>query len=141
MNGGILLQSGPIGASSLGIWAITFIFSGVVVVVSWLVRRHYNIAVPAYERIFGPDDDPTDAGHLQDTESRFNSVDQAVAELNRKTEQLHDDIRKVERRQEVVLSNQSAIADALDVDLERPHFYRGGRGDVSPDGGDADAGD
>lgn len=129
----MLLQTGPIGPSSIGVWAVTFIFSGVVVVVAWLVRRHYNIAVPAYERIFGADEDPTDEGHLSDTESHFSSVDDAVADLKRETEQLHDDVRTIERRQEVVLSNQSAIADGLDVDLERPQFYRGGRGDVEPD--------
>jgi len=128
----MLLQTSPIAPSSLGLWAVTFVLGGLVVVVGWLVRRHYNIAVPAYERIFGNDDDPTDDGHLSDSEDRFDELSESHSNLAEEVDSIHDDVRKLDRRQELVLSNQNAIAQELGVDLERPRFYRGGRGDVDP---------
>jgi len=132
----MLLQSGPIAPSSLGLWAVTFILGGLAVVVAWLVKRHFNYAVPAYERIFGTEEDDTDDGHLVDSYERFDTIDEALSDMNQEVDQVHDDVRKVERRQEMVLSNQKTIAKALEVDLETPRFYRGGRGDVDPDSSD-----
>lgn len=129
----MLLQSGPIAPSSLGLWAVTFILGGLVVGFAWLVRRHYNYAVPAYKRIFGNDDDPTDDGHLKHSDDRFDELSESQADLSQEVDSIHDDVRKVERRQELVLSNQNAIASELGVDLERPRFYRGGRGDIDAD--------
>lgn len=120
----MLLQPGAIAPSSLGLWALTFILGGLVAGFGWLVRRHYSIAVPAYRRIFGNESDPTDDGHLADTESRFDTVDEAIAGLKRETDSIHDDVKTVERRQDTVLSNQTAIAEALDVDLENPRSHR-----------------
>ena len=137
----MLLQASPIAPSSLGLWAVTFVLGGLVVVVGWLVRRHYNIAVPAYERIFGNDDDPTDDGHLSDSEDRFDELSESHAALSEEVDSIHDDVRKLDRRQELVLSNQNAIAQELGVDLERPRFYRGGRGDVDPGDHDAEPND
>lgn len=134
----MLLQAGPIAPSSIGIWALTFLLGGLSAVVAWLVRRHYAFAVPAYERIFGTEDDDTDDGHLVNSYERFNSIDDAVVELQRETDQVHDDVRKVERRQELVLSNQKTIANALDVDLDSPRVYRAGRGDVDRDAGSSE---
>jgi len=128
----MLIQASPIAPSSLGLWAVTFVLGGLATVVVWLVKRHFDYAVPAYRRIFGKEEDETDDGHLVDSYERFNSLDEAVTELQRETDQVHDDVRKVERRQELVLSNQKTIANALDVDLDTPRFYRGGRGDVDP---------
>lgn len=124
------LQVGPIGPSSIGAWAITVIIIAIGATVIWLVHRHYNYAMPVYRRVFGDDDDPTHDGHLQDTSDRFDEIDDAVADLNQETDDIHDDVRTIERRQEHVLSNQKSIASALDVDLDEPHFYRTGRGDV-----------
>jgi hypothetical protein len=132
----MLLQSGPIAPSSIGLWAVTFILGGLVAIVAWLVRRHYSIAVPAHDRIFGNGDDPTDDGHLADADVRFDQLGDAHAALSDEVDSIHDDVRKVDRRQELVLSNQAAIADALDVELERPRFYRVGRGDTKHDHGD-----
>lgn len=136
-----VLQQGPIAPSSLGLWAVTFILGGLVVVVGWLVRRHYNYAVPAYDRIFGNDADPTDDGHLAHSDTRFDELSKSHAALEEEVDLVHDDVRKVDRRQELVLSNQNAIAQELGVDLERPRFYRGGRGSVDPGDGDAEPSD
>jgi hypothetical protein len=135
----MLLQSGPITPSSLGLWAVTFILGGLVVVVAWLTRRHYNVALPTYKRVFGNDDDPTDDGHLADSADRFDGLEESHTGLRKEVDSIHDDVRKVERRQELVLSNQNAIASELGVDLERPRFYRGGRGDIDVDGDRDDA--
>lgn len=137
----MLLQSGPIAPSSLGLWAVTFVLGGLVVVVGWLVRRHYNIALPTYKRVFGDEDDDTRDGHLAHSNDRFDELSEAQSELNEEVDSVHDDVRKLERRQELVLSNQNAIASELGVDLERPRFYRGGRGDVEPDRDDPSPGD
>lgn len=126
----MLFQTGAIEASSLGLWAVTFVLGGLVVVVAWLVRRHYHIAVPAYTRIFGDEDDPTADGHLATTDDRFDELSESHAELADEIDTLHDEVRKVDRRTELVLSNQNAIAEQLDADLERPRFYRTARGDV-----------
>lgn len=135
-KGGImLLQSGPIAPSSLGLWAVTFILGGLVVGFAWLVRRHFNYAVPAYKRLFGSDEDDTQDGHLVHSDGRFDQLDSAHSELAEEVDDIHDDVRKLERRTESVLSNQQAIADQLGVDLERPRFYRGG-GDDAPDPAD-----
>ena len=107
-------------------------------IVSWLVwlsMRHINYAVPAYKRLFGKENDDTYEGHLVDSDTRFDELDDAHSELSTEVDSIHDDVRKVERRQESVLSNQQAIADQLGVDLERPRFYRGG-GDDAPDPAD-----
>lgn len=136
----MLLQAGPIAPSSLGLWAVTFVLGGLVVVVAWLVRRHFTFAVPVYRRVFGDEDDPTSDGHLADSESRFDRLDESNTELRKEFEEmhadlreevddLHGDVRKVERRQEVSISNQAAIAEELGVDLDRPNVYREGRSD------------
>lgn len=130
----MLLQAGAIAPSSLGLWAVTFVLGGLVVTVAWLVKRHYNIALPVYRRVFGDEDDPTSDGHLSDSERRFDNVDAAIEEirdevdgLQKDVDEVHDDVRKVERRQEVSISNQAAIADELGVELDRPNLYREGR--------------
>lgn len=136
----MLLQSGPIAPSSLGLWAVTFILGGLVTWAVWLTLRHFNYAVPAYKRIFGNEDDPTDDGHLAHSSDRFDELSESQADLTQEVESIHDDVRKFERRQELVLSNQNAIASELGVDLERPRFYRGGRGEVDPGDRDRDEG-
>lgn len=133
-----MIQSGPIAPSSLGLWAVTFLLGGLVAWCAWLTLRHFNYARPAYDRLFGDDGDDTRDGHLVASGDRFDDLDTAHREVRQEVEALHDDVRKLERRQETTLSNQTAIAEALDVDLERPRFYRGGRGDVDPDADGAD---
>lgn len=135
----MLLQTGPIAPSSLGIWALTFVLGGLVVVVGWLVRRHFNYAVPAHERIFGTDEDDTADGHLVDSSERFNTIDDSVAHLDEEVDDVRRTVRKVERRQDTVLSNQAAIADELGVDLQQPRVF-----DPTAErdsGGDSDTGD
>ena len=109
---------------------VVFGFGSIVSWLAFLTMRHYNYVKPAYERLFGDDGDDTREGHLTDAKSRFDSIDEAQTDLRTEVDSIHDDLRKVERRQEIVLSNQTAIANGLDVDLERPRFYRSGRGDV-----------
>lgn len=127
-------MAGAIAPSSLGLWAVTFVLGGLVVTVAWLVRRHYNVALPVYRRVFGDNDDPTTDGHLADSEERFDNVDAAIQEIRDEVDGLHEDVeevrdgvRKVERRQEVSISNQAAIAEELGVELDRPNVYREGR--------------
>lgn len=123
----MILNTGPIAPSSLGLWAVTFILGGLVVGFAWLVRRHYQIAVPVYTRVFGDDSDTTDGGHLANSEERFDSLDDATDDIASEVDGLHADVRKLERRQDAVLSNQKAIAEAVGADLERPRIYRAGR--------------
>jgi len=119
----MLLQTGPIAPSSIGLWALTFVLGGLVVVVGWLVRRHFNYAVPAYERIFGTDEDDTADGHLVNSYERFNTIDDSVAHLDEEVDDIRRTVRKVERHQDTLLSNQSAIADELGVDLQQPRVF------------------
>lgn len=120
----MILQTGPIAPSSLGLWAVTFVLGGLVAWASWLTLRHFNFAVPAHRRLFGAEEDETNDGHLSDSNDRFDSLDDAHAELADEVDDVHDDLRKVEKRQEYVLSNQVAIARELGVDLDKPKFYR-----------------
>lgn len=119
----MLVQSGPVAPSSLGLWAVTFVLSGLVAVVAWLVRRHFSYSVPAYKRIFGEDDDKTDDGHLVNSFERLNNIDESVGHLDDEVDDVRRTVHKVERRQDTVLSNQMAIADELGVDLEEPRVF------------------
>jgi hypothetical protein len=113
----MLLQSGPIAPSSLGLWAVTFLLGGIVVILAWLVRRHYAYSVPAYRRIFGDDNDPTSAGYLKDSETRFKEMKDdhdelwsEVTEVRKKTDELNESQLRI-------LHNQEQIANKLDVNL------------------------
>jgi len=94
----------------------------------WLTLRHYDTARPVYNRVLGDDATKQD-GHIDEAESRFNDLDEAHSNLAGRVDRVHEEVRKVEQRQDTVLSNQKKIADGLGVDLDRPRFYRG-----SPDG-------
>lgn len=106
----------------------------------WLTLRHYDTAKPVYNRVLG-DEDLKQDGHIDEANERFDELDDAHSSLADRVDQVHEDVRKVEHRQDTVLSNQKKIADGLGVDLDRPRFYRGGRQGGSVGEGSADGGD
>lgn len=114
---GFLLQSGPIAPSSLGLWAVTFLLGGLVVIVAWLVRRHYAYTVPAYRRIFGVKNDATANGFLEDSEDRFEQMSKDHEELCDKVSSVIDETESLSESQEIILRNQEQIAEKLDVEL------------------------
>lgn len=124
--------------NELLVGTIVFAFGGFASWLAWLSLEWVVKGRPMYERFFGSDADDTADGHLVESHDRFDQLDSAHGELAAEVDDIHDDLRKVENRQEVVLSNQKAIAEGIGVDLERPRFYRAGRasGDRNPPGDD-----
>ena len=106
----------------------------------WLTLRHYDTAKPVYNRVMGDEATKQD-GHISESRERFDELRENHSALADRVDRVHDDVRKVEHRQDTVLSNQKKIADGLGVDLDRPRFYRGGRQGGSVGEGDATGGD
>jgi len=101
----------------------------------WLTLRHYDTAKPVYERVLG-DDATKQEGLIDESRDRFDAIEDQHTNLAARVDRVHNDVRKVETRQDTVLSNQKKIADGIGVDLDRPRFYRGGGNrteDVSDD--------
>lgn len=127
MYGSLMPTSGIDAGLIQALIAVVIFAMGMVVSwLVWLTLRHYDTARPVYERVLGDDETKRD-GHISESENRFNELDEAHSELASRVDRVHDDVRKVEQRQDTVLSNQKKIADGLGVDLDRPRFYRGGR--------------
>lgn len=109
------------------VWALAFGFGSIFSWLVWLTMRHLEYAKPAYEYIAG--DDIDGEGHEEESTARFDELDDAHASLATEVRDLHDDVERIEQTQDIVLTNQETIADGLDIDLDRPRFYRGSSDD------------
>lgn len=107
---------------------IAVVIFGFGMLVSWLAfltLRQYRYAIPAYKRLTG-DDDLEQQGHIAESGDRFDELEEAHTNLALRVDDIHTDVNRIDRRQEVVLTNQASIAEGVGVSLERQEFYRGG---------------
>lgn len=112
-------------ATQFVVGALIFAFGAVTSWLVWLTLRHYNYTMPAYNALFPSDHDDTAEGHLVEATTRFDSLEDAHAEMKTEVQSLHADVVDVKETQNHVISNQEKIGDAVGVDVNELSRWRG----------------